>query len=142
MFGNSLADLRDQLGKTQDEFASDIGASQGMVSAWERGEKYPRPEYLLAISERYGVDLFGRSGEETDRAEAARRPPPRAPGDRERLIQWLEWLTEILRYDLLPGLVWEGGGGGGKEDGADLGPPPVARGRAQRMEEEETDEAS
>lgn len=129
-----------------------------LLARYERLGSWPQvadgadvtPEYIrqIAKGEKEPSDQTLRSLENWISAPTGPNELPKelirtAPGEREKLIQWLEWLTEILRHDLLPGLVWEGGGEGGGPGGAgepSRGGPPVGGG-AERLSPDREDQA-
>ena len=53
----NLAEIRKNNNLTQKALAEKIGVSPQMVSKWERGEKAPDAEQLIALSEIYGISL-------------------------------------------------------------------------------------
>lgn len=60
--------LRNQHGKSQADLAEMLEVSQQTVSAWEQGQKIPRPKKLLALARLFGctVDDLLRDGGEED----------------------------------------------------------------------------
>lgn len=57
MVGDRLYALRSQARMSAQEASNLIGWSQQAISTWERGERIPNAEALLAISTAYGVSL-------------------------------------------------------------------------------------
>ena len=63
-FGIRLRSLREGLDLSQQEFANQIGVSKSSVNMYERGEREPGLETLVAIADFFNVDmdyLFGRT---------------------------------------------------------------------------------
>ena len=56
-FGKRLRALRTGRGLTQEELARQLGVSKSALCMYERGEREPRRETLLAIARLFGVDL-------------------------------------------------------------------------------------
>lgn len=56
-FSKRLKELRTSLSLTQSEFASIIGTSQNALSNYEKGERNPSYEIIMAISEQFEVSV-------------------------------------------------------------------------------------
>ena len=56
-FGKRLRALRTERGLTQEELARQLGVSKSALCMYERGEREPRRETLLAIARLFGVDV-------------------------------------------------------------------------------------
>ncbi len=56
-FGRRLRALRTGRGLTQEELARQLGVSKSALCMYERGEREPRRETLLAVARLFGVDL-------------------------------------------------------------------------------------
>ena len=61
-YAKRVRKIREALGLTQIEFADAIGASQGRVSKWERGENKPSTEHWDQIIKLAGTDGRGLEG--------------------------------------------------------------------------------
>jgi DNA-binding XRE family transcriptional regulator len=62
-FGNRLRMLREGAGITQERLAQTIGTSKSSINMYERGEREPGIETILAIANHFGVStdyLLGR----------------------------------------------------------------------------------
>lgn len=57
-FARKIREIRQNLGMSQAEFASAIGAAQGSVSKWETGKEQPRSEALRRIAQFTGQNLL------------------------------------------------------------------------------------
>lgn len=55
--GINIQNYRKRMGKTQEEFAEQMGVSRQTVSKWESGTCYPEMEKLLVMCELFGCDL-------------------------------------------------------------------------------------
>lgn len=55
--GNNIQIYRKRMGKTQEEFAEQMGVSRQTVSKWESDGCYPEMEKLLMMCELFGCDL-------------------------------------------------------------------------------------
>lgn len=53
---NTLADLRKKKHMTQLQLATMLKTNQKNVSAWERGERQPKPAMMQKIEDFFGVD--------------------------------------------------------------------------------------
>ena len=56
MFENLIA-FRNSLGLKQSEFADSIGYKRSTYAAYEKGEREPRSDFWVAISQKYGVSI-------------------------------------------------------------------------------------
>lgn len=57
VFSERFAALRDQADMSQAEVADAVGASQGTVGLWERGESLPKAGFLAAIGRLFDVSV-------------------------------------------------------------------------------------
>lgn len=55
--GDNIADLRKNVGLSQEELAEKLGVSRQAVSKWERNETYPETENLIALSNLFNLSL-------------------------------------------------------------------------------------
>lgn len=55
--GSRLRIVRNNLHKTRDEFALELNTSRNTIARYESDERVPSVEYLLAIHQKYGVNL-------------------------------------------------------------------------------------
>ena len=59
-----LKELRTEKGLTQGELASNLGITQDSISLWEKGKRLPDTQYIVRLSDFFGVStdyLLGRS---------------------------------------------------------------------------------
>lgn len=71
--GKRIRDLRQKLGKTQNDVAEVLGMSPQAVSRWESGITYPDLELIPVIANYFGVtidNLFGYQSERENKIEA------------------------------------------------------------------------
>lgn len=57
VLGMRLREARELLGRTQSEFANDLGVSQSQLWKWEAGVRRPKLDRLRAIADRLKVSL-------------------------------------------------------------------------------------
>ena len=69
-FGERLAQLRRDLGLTQEEFAEQLNVSRQAVSKWESCRGYPEVEKIICICNRYGISMGELFAEEVPPAES------------------------------------------------------------------------
>ena len=55
--GTEIRRLRKQRGWSQDALAAEVGSSQAVVSAWERGSFRPSPTHMKRIHDILGIPL-------------------------------------------------------------------------------------
>lgn len=55
--GNNIRELRKRRGWTQVELAERLGCTQGMITAYESGRKYPNIDRTIKLSAVFGVSL-------------------------------------------------------------------------------------
>ena len=55
--GTEIRRLRKQRGWSQDALAAEVGSSQAVVSAWERGSFRPSPTHMKRIHDVLGIPL-------------------------------------------------------------------------------------
>lgn len=65
--------FREAAGFTQQEAANAIGTSVTNISHWENALKVPRPEWLTALAELYGVTVGNLFGEITEDPKKRRK---------------------------------------------------------------------
>ncbi len=53
----TLRQLREERGWTQEQLARRLGVAQGAVSKWERGQRLPSPRRLQALTDLFGVQV-------------------------------------------------------------------------------------
>lgn len=56
-FSDNLQFLRSRAGETQEQLAEALSVSRQSVSKWEGGQSFPEMETLLALCDRYNIDL-------------------------------------------------------------------------------------
>lgn len=93
-FGTRLRQERDRLGLTQDELADRLGVSSGAQSNYERGNRSPDAEYLVAFVAAGADALFLLQGVRSAEAARLEEPAPAWPSgnglvDRRALLQQL-----------------------------------------------------
>lgn len=66
-----LTEVRKKNNLSQEALGKEIGVSHQTVSKWERGEKSPNAEQLIAISKLYGISLDELVGGEEKKAQKA-----------------------------------------------------------------------
>ena len=64
----NLVNLRKGKGLTQEQLANVIGVSRVTLARWETGEFQPSLDYLLALSEYFGVSIDFLVGKNNDHA--------------------------------------------------------------------------
>lgn len=71
--GKHLRAMRQALGMSQTQLAGVLGVHQPMITAWERGRRWPSREQMLALAAIYNVplELYWQDGER----EAEEEPP-------------------------------------------------------------------
>ena len=75
-----IKELREALGKKQEEIAMLCGVTQSTVSLWELGKTAPRKKALEKLCKRFGVSagyLLGLADDDSMQEQAA--PPPKTP---------------------------------------------------------------
>ncbi len=64
----TLRQLRQARGWTQEDLAEQVGVGRKQVQAWERGEHLPRPATWQRLADLFGVGVgeiaFGQDGEQ------------------------------------------------------------------------------
>lgn len=66
MYGKRLRELRETVGKSQKEFAAELGIPQTTYSNWEREIAQPKYELLERLANLYNVDIGWLMGAKTD----------------------------------------------------------------------------
>lgn len=66
MYGKRLRELRETVGKSQKEFAAELGIPQTTYSNWEREIAQPKFELLERLANLYNVDIGWLMGAKTD----------------------------------------------------------------------------
>ena len=56
-FGTILKNLRKEHKYTQEQLANRLGVANSTVSMYERGERFPDYEMMIAISDIFNVDM-------------------------------------------------------------------------------------
>lgn len=67
-FGNRLRELRKEKKWTQNELGSNLGLGENLVTHYERGTRFPRPDTIVKISKIFNVTtdyLLGVTDERT-----------------------------------------------------------------------------
>lgn len=80
LYSEKLRTGRKKAGLTQKQAADAIGVDQAVISRWERGDKQPTVQYLMALAKTYGCkvsDLMPRN------------QYPSAPLDPEERQEWV-----------------------------------------------------
>lgn len=54
-FGERLRELRQKNGLSMEQLGKEIGASSSRISDWENGKNHPSSNFVVAISEKFGV---------------------------------------------------------------------------------------
>lgn len=81
-YGKHLAELRKAANLSQQQLADRLQVRQATVAAWERSERPPRGEFLVALADGLGVSL------DTLLRREDRTPRHRGPASRlEELVQ-------------------------------------------------------
>jgi transcriptional regulator with XRE-family HTH domain len=57
LYGEKLQAGRKRAGLSQQQAADGVGVDQATISRWERGEKQPAIEYLMALAKLYGAKV-------------------------------------------------------------------------------------
>lgn len=55
-FSCLLNEWKEKTGKTQTDFWKEAGVSKNIVTAWKRGERYPREAQMIKICDVFEVD--------------------------------------------------------------------------------------
>ena len=104
-FGERLRALRTGQGLTQAELAQQLGVSKSALCMYERGEREPRRETLLAIAAYFHTDLSDLFGlPRTAHLDRMPAPPDAASSlspDERLLLELYRALDSPARADLL-----------------------------------------
>lgn len=85
--GGFLRELRKETGLTQEQLAEELNVSGRTVSRWETGSNLPDLDVLVALADRYGVDI-------REILDGARRSGGPAGDAREAVLQAADYCNE------------------------------------------------
>lgn len=80
-FGKRVRNLLDRQNKTQTELAQALGVSEGTVSSWINGRKFPRMGKVYAMADYLGVSMAYLLGVTKDPYSAPERTPEETEQD-------------------------------------------------------------
>lgn len=73
-FQERFSELATSLGKNDSEIAKDIGVAKQTISSWRTGQRSPRKPVVVAIANRYNVNIGWLMG--LDEPKERQTPPP------------------------------------------------------------------